>query len=77
MIPAFFARSELKSDPFDRPGAGSSHDDQHGGHEMSEQETLESVVAILKEISERPESPDASMGPVPTAENFRVLRVSR
>jgi hypothetical protein len=55
----------LKPDPFDWPGAASSHDHQHGGHGMSEQETLESVVAILKEISERPEPPDAFIGPVP------------
>jgi len=43
----------LKSDPFDWPGAGDSHD--HGDHAGHEQQTLEQAMALLKEIFERPE----------------------
>jgi hypothetical protein len=43
----------LKADPFDWPGAGSSH--EHGGDGGHEQQTLEQVMALLKEINDRPE----------------------
>ena len=48
----------LKADPFDWPGAGGSHDHGggHGGHAGHEQQTLEQVMAILKEVSERPDT---------------------
>jgi hypothetical protein len=46
----------LKSDPFDWPGAGSSQSHGHGGHTGGEEETLERVVAILKEVNDRPET---------------------
>jgi hypothetical protein len=46
----------LKADPFDWPGAGDSHDhgSHHGGHNGNEVVTLEQVMALLKEINDRP-----------------------
>lgn len=53
----------LKSDPFDWPGAGGSHGHGpgggHGGHTGDEQKTLEQVVAILKEVNDRPDATTA------------------
>jgi hypothetical protein len=44
----------LKADPFDWPGSDHTH--EHGGHHAgSEVTTLERVIAILKEIDERPD----------------------
>jgi hypothetical protein len=49
----------LKADPFDWPGAGGSHGHGqgggHGGHAGDEQKTLEEVMAILKEVNDRPQ----------------------
>ena len=47
----------LKADPFDWPGAGRLHGHEvgHGGHAGDEQQTLEQVMAILKEVNDRPE----------------------
>src|SRR5262249_22996138 len=42
----------IKADPFDWPGASDPHG--HHGHGTDEVKTLEQVMAILKEISERP-----------------------
>jgi hypothetical protein len=58
----------LKSDPFDWPGAGDAHGHDHGHHHAiaahehggNEQQTLEKVMAVLKEVDERP-------APTPTA----------
>jgi hypothetical protein len=46
----------LKADPFDWPGAGDSHGHggHYGGHNGNEVTTLEQVMAILKEINDRP-----------------------
>jgi hypothetical protein len=60
----------LKADPFDWPGAGGGHDHGggHGGHAGEEQQTLEQVMAILKEVNDRPE---------PAAEVVRRARPER
>lgn len=51
----------LKTDPFDWPVAGGSHGHHngggHGGHAGDEQKILEEVMAILKEVNERPDAP--------------------
>lgn len=47
----------LEADPFDWPGAGGSHGHGHGGHAGDEQKTLEEVMAILKEVNDRPQVP--------------------
>jgi hypothetical protein len=62
----WFARGPwvLKADPFDWPGAGGSHGHEggHGGHDGDEQQTLEQVMAILKEVNDRPEPAAAAVG---------------
>ncbi len=60
----------IKADPFDWPGAGVSHDSggHHGGHHVNEVTTLEQVMAILKEVKDRPS---------PTAVAFVGSRPSR
>lgn len=49
----------LKPDPFDWPEAcgshGHGHGGEHGGNAGDEQKTLEDVMAILKEIADRPQ----------------------
>jgi hypothetical protein len=53
----------LKANPFDWPGAGTSHGHHgggHHGHAGDEQKTLEQVIAMLKEVNDRSE-------PTPTA----------
>lgn len=56
----------LKADPFDWPGAEHSHGHGghggHGGHADAEQKTLEQVMAILKEVNERPEPLPSAFG---------------
>lgn len=67
----------LKTDPFDWPGAGESHDHggHHGGHNGNEVATLEQVMAILKEINDRPSLAAAAVvGPQPS---FRLPGFAR
>lgn len=47
----------IKADPFDWPGAGG-----HCGHAGDEQQTLEQVMEILKEVNDRPELAVAAVG---------------
>jgi hypothetical protein len=54
----------LKADPFDWPGAGGGHH-HHGAHghgDDDEVRTLEQVMAILKEVAERPDPAAAVAG---------------
>jgi hypothetical protein len=56
----------LKADPFDWPGAGGGHGHGggHGGHPGEEQQTLEQIMAILKEVNDRPEPAVEAVGRV-------------
>jgi len=55
----------IKADPFDWPGAGGPHAHEHGGghggHPGDEQKVLEQVMAILKEVNDRPEAAPAAL----------------